>query len=123
MYKTTLLSKISNLIFIVCASFVLSFIWINYTTHNPSTSLMSSIIITLTTSITYILLNKLIAHRNKQLKTLNSKLENTKIQLLYGNLKKNIDVILNAFDLSTDNKINNNHYIDSFNNDVFFIFE
>lgn len=111
MNTKTYLSKISNSIFLISSSLILSFIWLNYYLHNFKLSLISSILISLVISIVYFSIRQYKAQKSKT-KLSNSKLKENLINtLMYSSFKDNIELTCELFNISQGQKIDNYHII------------
>jgi len=124
-YNQTPLSRISNTIYLITSSFVLSFIWINFYFRNLKKSLILSIIVTLILTASIIIIQRF----NKKRKIINqtklNEINNIKKQILYGKDHITIDIIKKAYNLNNLTKSHDtNHLIDNINHiDYYFCFD
>jgi len=123
--KRTILSKISNLFFLIITLFLLSFIWINYNIHNMKISIVSGLIISIAIFIIFLIINKFLSKKNNCKFNNQNQITYLKNQLLFGNDQLSIQTICQAYNFTnisiTDQP---NHLLDNINQkDLFFVFD
>lgn len=122
--KTTIFSKISNLIFLTLAIFILTFIWINFYYRSFRKSLVIALFLSIIFFIFYLIFTLKQSKKNKYINTSNNQLLDLKTQILYGNNKSTIKCLKNAFNLKSLELYKENKYIDKENKcDIVFIFD
>ena len=119
----TIISKISNNIFLLLTILILSFIWINYYIRNLYVSLMSAIIVLAFFCIIYYPIRIFLNRKKTSSKYSTLQKTDLKTQLLLGTYLENIKLISKIFSLGILTQTeNNNHYISSNNEDIFLLF-
>lgn len=123
-YKITRFSSISNVFFLISCIFSLSFAWINFNIKSLKVSLISSIIITITFSIIYILFYKYKKTKTKENQEKNSIKRNLCQDLFYMTNKELYLFLSEIYDFSSYIKISERHlYSEEKSIDIFFIFD
>lgn len=120
MTKTTIFSKISNIVFLFLSIFCLFFLWSNFYIKNFSISLICSVIVIITASIIYFTINY---HLNKSRSQKNNKIKNIEhfqTQLLYSSDENISNLITTVYNLDVKNVIKN--HIITKTSDYYFCF-
>lgn len=123
MIKKTILSKISNGIFLYGIVFILFLAWSRYITRNLSTSLFISFIIATISVTLYILIEYKQLLKSSQKNNSQKTYNNFKEHFLYSSNKDIIDLLSKLYNLKIKDKISNTHIISTENKEIFFIFD
>lgn len=121
--KKSILSTISNILFVATIMFCVTFVWTNYYTRKMSLSVISSSIITLSFLCICIPLSIL---KTKKLKVKNVNLQNLedfKTTLRFQKSSQIIDYLEIIMGYKTISKIDSYHYIADNSKDVFICFQ
>lgn len=121
--RKTIISKISNIIFLISTILVLSFIWINYYLRNMNNSIVVSILITIIFCFIYFPIKATLNMKKNSEHNIESEKNATKTQLLLSNDSIVSSILLDAFNINATQDNSSQHYVDINNEvDVFFLF-
>lgn len=123
MNSTTHFSKISNAIFLILSTLILSFIWLNYYLKNLKLSLISATIICIVVAIVFFSIKYYKRNKSKTKNAILKNNENITLSLKYSTFESNMHVISELFNFHIKQIIDSHHYISEENQDIYVYFD
>lgn len=121
-YKKTKLSLISNTLFLSISILLLTFVWVNFYTHNLSLSLFLGLMFTIIFTIMFIIFTKKKLDKENSIKSNKLNYEETKNHFLFSSYNNISQLLVKLYKLNNIKYINNYHYT-SHNCDIYLFFE